>query len=178
MVSVILIHQVTNKVMFHASRFTRFAKRARWHLHFPPFQGMIITVAIAIATWFWMPPAWAITQITLSDISYKDCPPELSEGLVTSDGSGSPANCFIITGTAKNPTNKMVYDADVYGRIYDANDNNVLPNRTRVGKIDQVPPGESHFEVRISVPVNNPLPLTLKQFKASGFASSVRIEHF
>jgi hypothetical protein len=173
-ISVIL----TNQAMFNTSRFRLFAKGAGWHLNFRAFHGLVMTVAIAIATWFWMPPAWAMTQITLSDLSYKDCPAEFSEGLVTSDGSGRPANCFIITGTAKNPTNKMVYDADVYGRIYDANENNVLPNRTRVGKIDEVPPGESNFEVRISVPVNNPLPLSLKQFKASGFASSVRIEHF
>jgi hypothetical protein len=145
------------------------------------FRGInvvLITIAIAIASWFWMPPAWAMTQIKLSDMSYHDCPAELAEGLVTSDGSGRPANCFIVTGKAHNPSNKMVYDADVYGRIFDAGENNIMPNRTRIGKIEEVPPGDSDFELRISVPVNYPLPLSFKQFKASGFASSVRIEHF
>jgi len=147
-------------------------------INFRAVSAMLMTVAIAIASWFWMPPAWAMTQIKLSDMSYHDCPAELSEGLVTSDGSGRPAKCFIVSGTANNPDNKMVYDADVYGRIFDANENNVMPNRTRVGKIDEVPPGSSNFELRISVPVTTPLPLNFKQFKASGFRSSVRIEHF
>lgn len=138
----------------------------------------LMTGAAAIASWFWTPPAWAMTQIKLADMSYHDCPAELSEGAVTSDGSGRPANCFIVTGKAINPSNKMVYDADVYGRIFDASENNVMPNRTRVGKIDEVPPGSSNFELRISIPVTTQLPLSFKKFKAAGFGSSVRIEHF
>ncbi len=84
------------------------------------------------------------------------------------------ANCFIVTGKADNTTNKTVYDADIYGRIYDANNDSVLQNRTRLGSIAEVPPGVSDFELRISVPANQPLPLQLKQFKASGFAAKVR----
>jgi hypothetical protein len=49
-----------------------------------------------------------------------------------------------------------------------------MPNRTRVGTIAEVPPGVSDFEFRISVPSNQPTPLKLKQFKASGFAGKVR----
>lgn len=147
-------------------------------VNFRSINVVLMTGVIAIASWFWMPPAWAMTQIKLSEMSYHECSAELSEGLVTSDGSGRPANCFIVTGKANNPSNKMVYDADVYGRIFDASDNNIMPNRTRIGKIDELPPGESDFELRISVPVNHPLPLNFKQFKATGFASSVRIEHF
>lgn len=55
-------------------------------------------------------------------------------------------------------------DADVFGRIYDANGNPVLQNRTRVGTIDVIPPGISDFEIRISVPYNQPTPLQLEQF--------------
>lgn len=146
-------------------------------VNFRAVNVVLMTVTIAIASWFWMPPAWAITQIKLSDMAYHDCPAKFSQGLVTSDGSGRAANCFMVTGKANNPSNKMVYDADVYGRIFDANENNVMPNRTRVGKIDQVPPGKSNFELRISVPATTKLPLNFKQFKASGFSSSVRIEH-
>ncbi len=71
-------------------------------------------------------------------------------------------------------TSKTVYDADIFGRIYDANNNTVMQNRTRVGSISEVPPGESTFEMRITVPANQPTPLKLKQFKASGFTSKVR----
>jgi hypothetical protein len=67
-----------------------------------------------------------------------------------------------------------VYDADIYGRIYDADRNPVIENRTRLGSVDEIPPGTSNFEIRISVPTNMPTPLQLEQFKASGFSAKVR----
>ena len=141
---------------------------------------IIISSFIAIATWLWTSPAWASIPIQLDNIDYKDCPPSLATGIITS-GSSMGANCFIITGTAKNVSGKTVYDADVYGRIYDANNNNIMQNRTRLGAIEEVPPGVSDFELRISVPANLPTPLKLKQFKSSGFSHKVRwqtIEEF
>lgn len=120
-----------------------------------------------------VPPAWAMTEIPLTNLDYKDCPPELAEGNVSS-GSNDPANCFIVTGIANNKTGKTVYDADVFGRIYDANGEPAMQNRTRVGNIAEIPPGKSDFEVRISVPAEQPLPLRLEQFKAAGFAAKIR----
>jgi len=38
-----------------------------------------------------------------------------------------------------------------------------MQNRTRLGSITEVPPGVSDFELRISVPANQPTPLKLKQ---------------
>jgi hypothetical protein len=84
------------------------------------------------------------------------------------------ANCYIVYGKAENTSGKPVLNADVFGRIYDANNNPVMQNRTRVGSIDEVPPGVSDFEIRISVPANQPTPLKLEQFKASGFTGRVR----
>ncbi|MEM7770355.1 MAG: hypothetical protein AAGA75_04670 [Cyanobacteria bacterium P01_E01_bin.6] len=118
-------------------------------------------------------PASALTPLTLSDLDYKECPAEMAAGSVLS-GSSQQANCYLITGKATNPTNKTVYDADVFGRVYDAENNPVMQNRTRLGSIDNVPPGESEFELRISVSANQPTPLKLKQFKASGFTGRVR----
>jgi hypothetical protein len=120
-----------------------------------------------------VPPAWAMTEIPLTHLDYKNCPPELAEGNVTS-GSSDPANCFIVTGTANNKTGKTVYDADVFGRIYDANGEPAMQNRTRVGNIAEIPPGKSEFEVRISVPAEQPLPIRLEQFKAAGFSAKIR----
>ena len=143
-------------------------------------MGFRTLTVLAISCYFWLsslvftPPALALTPISLSDISYEECPPELAEGNVTSDGSGMAANCFIITGKAENKSGKMVVDADVFGRIYDANNNPALQNRNRIGTIEEVPPGVSDFAIRISVPANQPTPLKLKQFKASGFAGRVR----
>ncbi|MDJ0661766.1 MAG: hypothetical protein QNJ42_20125 [Crocosphaera sp.] len=134
---------------------------------------MIVGGILFLLSSLWSQPALALTNIDLFDISYKDCPPELAEGNVTSGGSSLPADCYIITGKAKNTSGKMVYDADVFGRILDANNEPALQNRSRVGSIAEVPPGVSDFEVRITVPANQPTPLKLKKFKASGFTTKV-----
>lgn len=120
------------------------------------------------------PAALALTQIQLTDLSYQECPPELAEGTVTSGGASMSANCFIVSGKAKNSSNKPVLNADVFGRIYDANNNSIMQNRTRLGSIEEVPPGISDFDLRITVPANQPTPLKLEQFKASGFEGKVR----
>ncbi|WP_414518390.1 biotin carboxylase [Nostoc sp. PCC 9305] len=134
---------------------------------------VFISCLITLLSWVIIPPAVALTQIKLFDVSYKDCPPELAQGAVISSGSAA-ANCFLVVGKAENGTNKTVYDADIFGRIYDANNDSVMQNRTRLGSITEVPPGISDFELRISVPANQPTPLKLKQFKAAGFSGQVR----
>ncbi|MBW4612394.1 MAG: biotin carboxylase [Desmonostoc vinosum HA7617-LM4] len=135
---------------------------------------IFISCVVGFLLWVFTPPAIALTPIRLFDISYNECPPDLAKGAVTSGGSATAANCFIVTGKAENGTYKTVYDADIFGRIYDANNDSVMQNRTRLGSIPEVPPGISDFEMRISVPANQPLPLKLKQFKASGFSAQVR----
>jgi len=141
-------------------------------------RGWLVTVTISfifwVISWVFTPAALALVQIQLSDISYHDCPPELAKGTVSSGGTSSPASCFIVTGKAENKSGKMVVNADIFGRIYDANGNSVMQNRTRLGSIDEVPPGTSDFELGITVPANQPTPLQLKQFKASGFTGKVR----
>ncbi len=135
---------------------------------------VVVSCFFSLASWVVTPSASAITQIKLSDLDYTDCPPELTEGMVTSGGAARAATCYMVIGKATNSSGKPVYDADVYGRIYDANGNPVMQNRTRVGSINAVPPGESDFEIRISVPENEALPLKLEQFKASGFTGRVQ----
>ncbi len=134
-------------------------------------------VAIAIMAVFNLAialPAQAMTQLPVSKIGYEECPSEVGDGSVTSDGSARPAKCYLISGTVTNSTSKVVYDADVFGRVYDATHNSVMENRTRLGGIEEVPPGKSQFEIRITVPASQPEPLQLEQFKASGFGSTVR----
>lgn len=121
-----------------------------------------------------VPSAIALTQIKLSDLSYEACPADVGEGAVTSGGTTMRANCFLVTGKAENASGKPVLNADVFGRVYDANNNPIMQNRTRLGSIEEIPPGISDFELRISVPANQPTPLKLEQFKASGFVGKVR----
>ena len=135
--------------------------------------AMFVVIGVSVLTFFNAPAANAMTQLGIKDLTYTECPEELSEGIV-SPGSLQRANCFIVKGTAVNRSGKPVLNADIYGRIYDANDDPVMQNRGRLGSIDEVPPGESPFEIRISVAANQPEPLKLKQFKASGFTGRVR----
>ncbi|HCF26471.1 MAG TPA: hypothetical protein DEV81_04510 [Cyanobacteria bacterium UBA11049] len=136
--------------------------------------SILLSCLLGISAWLFALPALALTQIKLSNLSYHECPAELAKGAITSGGTTMAANCFIVTGKAENPSNKLVYDADIFGRIYDANNDSVMQNRTRIGSIAEIPPGVSDFELRISVPASQPLPLQLKQFKAAGFAAQVR----
>jgi hypothetical protein len=127
-----------------------------------------------LASWIFSPSALAAVGVRLFDLSYKDCPPELAAGAVTSGGMTTAAQCILITGKAENKSGKTLLDADVFGRIYDANNNSIMENRTRLGSIDQVPPGISPFEMRMSISKELSIPLTLEQFKASGFSTKVR----
>ncbi|MBP0008435.1 MULTISPECIES: hypothetical protein [unclassified Roseofilum] len=137
-------------------------------------QLALVALLLILTSWSIAPDALALTQIKLSDLSYETCPPEMGEGAVTSGGFSQRANCFLIHGKATNPTGKTVYDADIFGRVYDANRNPVMQNRTRLGLIEEVPPGVSDFELRISVAADQPTPLILEQFKAAGFGGRVR----
>ena len=137
------------------------------------FCVAIVTCSLWLSSWVITPAALALTQIRLFDLSYQECSTEIGEGAIAA-GTSMPATCFLILGKAENPSGKPVYNADIFGRIYDANENPVIQNRTRLGSIDEVPPGVSDFELRISVPSNQPTPLKLKQCKSSGFAGTVR----
>ncbi|MGB5633215.1 MAG: hypothetical protein WBM44_00585 [Waterburya sp.] len=135
--------------------------------------GLLLSISLWLSSWVITPPAAAITSIKLSDLSYEPCAGDEAAGSVAS-GDLRPASCYTIKGRAKNISGKTVVDADVFGRIYDANDNSTFENRGRIGTIEEIPPGVSDFEFRVSVPANQATPLKLKNFKASGFAEKVR----
>jgi hypothetical protein len=136
-----------------------------------------VLASLSILFWsltLWIvPAAEALTQVKLSEVTYHECPAEIADGTVLS-GSAMPASCFIVTGKTQNPSGKPVVNADIFGRIYDANGDSVMQNRTRLGSVDEIPPGVGTFELRISVPANQPTPLKLEQFKAAGFTGLVR----
>jgi hypothetical protein len=116
--------------------------------------------------------AQASIPVRLFNLSYERCPAEM-QGILAS-GSNAEANCFMIKGKAENKTGKMIVDADVFGRIFDGNGEPTYENRGRVGTILEVPPGVSEFQIPVSVSANQPEPLRLEKFKASGFDSQVR----
>jgi hypothetical protein len=65
-------------------------------------------------------------------------------------------------------------DTDVFALILDASGEPVLPNRTRLGSIGDIPPGQSPFALRLAVPAGTPGPFTVRSAKARGFNSPVR----
>ncbi len=149
-----------------------FEPTTRSSLHRVVLTGLL-TLCLWVTSWLLSPTASASIQVKLFDIDYTDCPAELATGMVAA-GSVAEADCYLVVGKAENTSGKPVLNADVFGRIYDANNNPVFQNRTRLGAIDEVPPGVSDFSIRISVAANQPTPLKLEQFKASGFTGRVR----
>lgn len=135
--------------------------------------ALLLTGFLWLTSSLFSPSAYALTQVRLFDLSYHPCSADLAQGAVTSQGVAA-ASCYIVTGKAENKSGKPVINADIFGRIYDANHDNVMENRNRIGSIDEIPPGISDFEFRISVPANQPTPLELEQFKAAGFTGTVR----
>jgi hypothetical protein len=141
------------------------------------WRGAIAAVMLAIGLIFGtaVPAAWAGTPVKLTNLTYAACSAEMSAGTVTTRNS-QPAKCFIVSATAQNDSGKSVFDADVFGRIYDANGDTVFENRGRLGTVAEIPPGSSMIEVRITVDPSQPEPLSLKQFKATGFGGKIRVE--
>ncbi len=130
--------------------------------------------ALVLALWIGlMAPVLAVVPVKVENLTYEACPPEAAANMVLGGGTLS-ANCFRVKGVAINSSGKTLYNADVFGRIYDANGNEAMPERGRLGSIDELPPGSTPFEITISVPAEQPEPLQLKQFKATGFAGKVR----
>ncbi|MCS6960276.1 MAG: hypothetical protein RMK91_09525 [Pseudanabaenaceae cyanobacterium SKYGB_i_bin29] len=134
---------------------------------------LISGVLLSLGVFLWAYPVGATVPVKLSDLSYRPCPPGTAENIVLFGGTMA-AKCYLISGTATNSSGKVVYNADVFGRIYDANGNDVIPERGRIGSIAEIPVGKSRFEIMVSVPAEQPEPLELKQFKASGFTGRVR----
>ena len=114
------------------------------------------------------------TPLELHDVHTVDCPDTAEFDNLFASGSTLEVRCLFVEGTVLNTSKRTLVNADVFGRMYDANGNDIMPERTRLGAIEEVPPGETPFAIRISVPIANPLPLSLEQFKASGFAGKVR----
>jgi hypothetical protein len=73
-----------------------------------------------------------------------------------------------------NPGSTPVVDTDVFGQVVDASGEPALPNRTRLGSIGDVPPGQTPFALRISIPAGTPGPFLAKRVKARGFTAPVR----
>jgi hypothetical protein len=140
---------------------------------FKTFQATALAILLCLCSFVLSAPAWANVQIKLTNVIYEPCTGDAGKNMVLGGGIMS-AKCYMIKGEANNSSGKVVYNADIFGRIYDANGNDAMPERARLGAVEQIPAGKSDFEIMVAIPAEQPEPLELKQFKASGFAGKVR----
>jgi hypothetical protein len=133
----------------------------------------ISALALLLSIGIFSAPAWANIQIKLTNVTYEPCIGDAGKNMVSGGGMMS-AKCYMVKGNTSNTSGKTVYNADIFGRIYDANGNDAMPERARLGAVERIPTGKSEFQIMVAIPAEQPEPLELKQFKASGFAGKVR----
>jgi hypothetical protein len=137
------------------------------------FNIALLSLLLCVCTFAFSATAWANVQIKLTNVIYEPCTGDAGKNMVLGGGVMS-AKCYMIKGNTSNPSGKVVYNADIFGRIYDANGNDAMPERARLGAVEEIPAGNSDFQIMVAIPAEQPEPLELKQFKASGFAGKVR----
>ena len=79
---------------------------------------------------------------------------------------GYRSGCYILDGQIRSDAQSVIKDVDVFAFIYDASGEEVLPNRPRIGSINNVPVGTSQFSVRVPIPNFAVPPFTIKKAKA------------
>jgi hypothetical protein len=119
-----------------------------------------------------MRPALA-AELQVSQVRLEPCPsgdagsqPELRRP--------SGASCYALRGEVSNKGRQTVVDTDVFALILDSSEEPVLPNRSRVGSIGDVPPGSSAFALRLAIPAGTPGPFQVRNVRARGFSAPVR----
>jgi hypothetical protein len=140
----------------------------------PSFRSLLAGLALMalLVGGLWVAPAWA-ANLSVSEVSLDPCPSG-DIGAQPQLRRPSGASCFVLRGTVTNPGRKPVVDTDVFAQILDASGEPVLQNRSRVGSIGDVPPGESTFALRLAVPAGTPGPFSFSNVKARGFSAPVR----
>ena len=119
------------------------------------------------------PPAWA-ADLQVSEVRLEPCPAE-DAGSQPELRRPSGASCYALRGLVSNPGRQPVVDTDVFALILDSSGEPVLPNRSRVGSIGDVPPGDSEFALRLAVPAGTPGPFVVRNARARGFKAPVRM---
>jgi hypothetical protein len=117
-------------------------------------------------------PAWA-AELQVSQVRIEPCPAK-DAGSQPELRRPSGASCYALRGKVTNPGRQPVVDTDVFALILDSSGEPVLPNRSRVGSIGDVPPGDSEFALRLAVPAGTPGPFVVRNARARGFKAPVR----
>ena len=136
-------------------------------------RGVMLLALLLISPVGLATPAWA-ADLQVRDVTLEPCP-AADVGAQPELRTPTGASCYALRGVVTNPGRKPVVDTDVFALILDASGEPVLQNRTRVGSIGDVPPGDSSFALRLAVPMGTPGPLSFRNVKARGFSAPVRM---
>jgi hypothetical protein len=132
----------------------------------------VVAVAALLALVLLLAPAPALAaDLQVGEVRLEPCP---AEDIGSQPDLRAGASCWALRGEVRNPGRRPVVDTDVFGLILDASGEPVLPNRTRVGSIGDVPPGTTPFALRLAVPAGTPGPLQARKVRARGFSAPVR----
>lgn len=135
--------------------------------------ALLLGLALGLLLWQLLPGSALAAELRVEQVSLEPCPaadPGSQGGL----GRGAAASCYALRGVVENPGSRAVVDTDVFALILDASGEPVLPNRSRVGSIGDVPPGRSDFGLRLAVPAGTPGPFRVGKVRARGFSAPVR----
>jgi hypothetical protein len=138
----------------------------------PLLLATVLAVVLAVGLLGSAAPALA-AELQLSQVRLEPSPAEdIGSQADRRDGGG--ASCWALRGEVRNGGRRPVVDTDLFALILDASGEPVLPNRTRLGSIGDVPPGETPFALRLAVPAGTPGPLQVRNARARGFSAPVR----
>ncbi len=138
-----------------------------------PLGRVLPALALFLALWLGIPALALALEMPVSDVTIAPCPLQ-DIGSQPEQRRPSGASCYALRGQVNNSSSRTMRDTDVFALILDASGEPVLPNRTRLGSIGDVPPGQSPFALRLAVPAGTPGPFTVRSAKARGFNSPVR----
>ena len=121
--------------------------------------------------WLAAPPPALAADLVVGEVRLEPCP---AEDVGAQPDQRAGASCWALRGEVSNGGRRPVVDTDLFALILDASGEPVLPNRTRVGSIGDVPPGTTPFALRLAVPAGTPGPLQARNVRARGFSAPVR----
>jgi hypothetical protein len=147
-------------------------QRRGWRALPPLALAALLTLAVGL-TLLGSPAQVLAADLQVSQVRLEPCPTD-DIGSQQDRPRATGANCWALRGLVRNPGRRAVVDTDVFAVILDASGEPVLPNRTRVGSIGDVPPGEIPFALRLAVPAGTPGPLLARNVRARGFGAPVR----
>ncbi len=146
-------------------------QRRFWSSLPPRVVAALLALALCLSVLAAAAPAQA-AELQVSEVRLEPCP--AADIGSQPDRPGGGASCWALRGQVRNASRKSVVDTDVFALILDASGEPVLPNRTRLGSIGDVPPGETPFALRLAVPGGTPGPLQVRNVRARGFSAPVR----